>query len=252
VNVVVVGASRGIGRCLAVWLGQHGNRVALLARREDRLATAAVDAGAGAIAVRADATDPASCERAIDRCVERLGSIDALVYAAGSGPLAPIEQVDAATWHQTFATNVVGASLVTAAALPHLVARRGVAIYLSSVTASTGPPWPGLAAYSVTKAALERLVDAWRAEHPEVGFSRVVVGDCAGGDGPAATGFADSWDPDLAARFAVLWRQRNLLSGALVDVADVCRAVDGVLHLGADATVPVVLVLPRGRAEPTG
>ena len=48
-----------------------------------------------------------------------------------------------------FDTNVVGAALVTAAALPHLAASNGVAVYLSSVSASLTPPWPGLGAYTV-------------------------------------------------------------------------------------------------------
>ena len=45
--------------------------------------------------------------------------------------------------------------------------------------------WASTATYAVSKAALDKLVDAWRAKHPEVGFTRVVVGDCGGGDGDA-------------------------------------------------------------------
>jgi len=68
------------------------------------------------------------------------------------------------------------------------------------VSASLNPPYPGLGAYAVSKAALDKLVEAWRAEHPEVGFTRLVVGDCAGGDGDSRTEFNQSWDPDLAAK----------------------------------------------------
>ena len=96
-----------------------------------------------------------------------------------------------------FATNVTGASIVTAAALPHLKASSGVAMYLSSVSASQTPPWPGLGSYAVSKAALDKLVEAWRAEHPDVGFTRVIVGECGGGEGEAMTGFADGWDREL-------------------------------------------------------
>ena len=112
-----------------------------------------------------------------------LGGIDALVYATGIGPLARIDETDADTWRNVFDTNVTGAALVTTAAIEHLTASAGAAIYLSSVSASLTPPWPGLAAYAVSKAALDKLVEAWRAEHPEVGFTRLVVGDCAGGEG---------------------------------------------------------------------
>ena len=99
---------------------------------------------------------------------------------------------DAATWRRAFDTNVIRASLVTAAAVPHLMASGGAAAYLSSVSASVTPPWPGLGAYAVSKAALDTLVEAWRAEHPEIGFTRVVVGDCAGGEGFSTTEFINA------------------------------------------------------------
>ncbi len=83
------------------------------------------------------------------------------------------------TWRRVFDTNVIGAAIVTSAAIEHLTASGGTAAYLSSVSASLTPPWPGLGAYAVSKAALDKLVEAWRAEHPTVGFTRVVVGDCA-------------------------------------------------------------------------
>ena len=81
------------------------------------------------------------------------------------------------TWRRIFDTNVIGASLATAAAIPHLTASAGKAVYLSSDAGGFGPPWPGLGAYGVSKAALERLVEAWRAEHPDVGFTSLIVGD---------------------------------------------------------------------------
>ncbi len=84
-----------------------------------------------------------------------LGGIDALVYATGIGPLGRLADTDAETWRRTFDTNVIGAALVTAAAIPHLTESRGVAAYLSSVNGSLTPPWPGLGAYAVSKAALE-------------------------------------------------------------------------------------------------
>src|SRR5690606_23247713 len=130
-------------------------------------------------------------------------------------PLGPLEAFTADTWRTVFDTNVIGASLVTAAALPHLVASSGTAAYLSSVSASQTPPWRGLGAYATSKAALEKLVDAWRVEHPEVGFTTVVVGECGGGEGDGLTGFADEWDADLAAGFVTDWVQRGYMTGAL-------------------------------------
>ena len=84
-----------------------------------------------------------------------LGGIDALRLRPGIGPLGPARRHRPDTWRRTFDTNVIGAALVTAAAVPHLTASRGVAAYLSSVSASLTPPWPGLGSYAVSKAALE-------------------------------------------------------------------------------------------------
>lgn len=244
-KIVVVGASSGLGRCLASGLARRGAAVGLLARRRDLLEAAAREAGPDAFAVPCDVTDEAGAKGAVVEAAERLGGLDALVYATGIGPLARIEDLDAATWQRAFETNVIGASVVTAAALPYLAQSRGTAAYLTTVSASQTPPWPGLAAYAVSKAALDKLIDAWRAEHPALGFTRVVVGECAGGEGDSMTQFAAGWDPDLAAHFAPLWVQRNYMTGALMDVEDLIRVVDSVLRCDPMAGVPSVVVSAR-------
>jgi NAD(P)-dependent dehydrogenase (short-subunit alcohol dehydrogenase family) len=245
VRTVVVGASSGLGRCIGVGLARRGTQVALLARRRGRLDDAAKEAGPGALVVECDVTDEQSCRSAIASAAAGLGGIDALVYAPGIGPLAKLVDTDAETWARVFATNVTGASLVTAAALPHLSESTGAALYLSSVSASQTPPWPGLGAYAVSKAALDKLVDAWRGEHPDVGFTRLVVGDCAGGEGDAMTGFADGWDPELAAEVAPTWVARNYMAGALMDVDRLVAMVDALLREGATLNVPSITVAPR-------
>lgn len=250
-RTVVVGASSGLGRSIAVGLGQAGEQVALLARRHDRLVEAAREAGPGALAVRCDVTDEASCRAAVEEAAQGLGGIDGLLYATGVGPLAKLVDVDAATWRHAFDTNVTGASLVTAAALPYLAESSGVAAYLSSVSASLTPPWPGLGAYAVSKAALDTLVEAWRNEHPEVGFTRIVVGDCAGGEGASGTEFPNAWDMELAAELHPVWSARQYLSGSLLDVRELVRVVDAVLRCDATACIPTVAVVPRpGQGPP--
>jgi NAD(P)-dependent dehydrogenase (short-subunit alcohol dehydrogenase family) len=244
-KVVVVGASSGLGRCIAVGLGRRGESVALMARRRSRLEDAAAEAGAGAIAVECDVTDESSCARAVEEAAQGLGGIDALVYATGIGHLVRIADTDAATWRSVFDTNVIGASLVTAAALPYLEASEGTAVYLSSVSASHTPPWPGLGAYAVSKAALEKLVEAWRAEHPRIGFTRVTVGDCAGGEGDAMTGFNADWDMDLVTEMAPIWLAREYIAGALLEVNELVAVVENILRLGSSASVPTVAVVPR-------
>src|SRR4051812_3301427 len=244
-RTVVVGASSGLGRCIGVGLGQRGAQVALLARRRARLEAAALEAGPGTLSIECDVTDEASVASAIGKAAADLGGIDALVYTPGIGALGRLVDTDAATWRKVFDTNVIGAALVTTAALPHLRASGGTAVYLSSVSASLTPPWPGLGAYGVSKAALDKLVEAWRVEHPDVGFTRCVVGDCAGGEGDGMTGFADDWDMDLLMQFHPTWTARGLVAGSLIDVKDLVTAVDALLRGGASLSVPSITLAPR-------
>ncbi len=244
-RVIVIGASSGLGRCIATGLARRGDQVAVMARRQEMLVEAAKEAGPGTLAIACDVTDQDSCRRAIDEAAEGLGGIDALVYTVGVGHLARLVDTDAETWRSTFDTNVIGAALVTAAAIPHLTESGGVAAYLSSVSASMTPPWPGLGAYAVSKAALDKLVEAWRAEHPRLGFTRVVVGDCAGGDGDSMTQFASRWDMSLFGELHATWAARSYLSGTVMDVENLVHTVHHVLHLGGDTIVSSVIVAPR-------
>ena len=227
-----------------VW-AERGARVALMARRKDRLEDAAGQAGPDSLAFPCDVTDESSCRSAVEEAALGLGGIDALVYATGIGPLARLADTDAQTWRRVFDTNVIGASLITSAALPHLTASQGTAAYLSSISASQTPPWPGLGAYAVSKAALDKLVEAWQAEHPLIGFTRVTVGDCAGGEGDAMTGFNADWDMDLMTEMAPIWLAREYIAGALLEVDELVRMIDTLLRSGASASIPTIAVVPR-------
>jgi NAD(P)-dependent dehydrogenase (short-subunit alcohol dehydrogenase family) len=245
---VIVGASSGLGRCIGIGLGRQGVDVALLARRKERLESAVAEAGDTAVAIECDVTDEASCRAAIDKAAAELGGIDGLIYTPGIGPLRKLADMDAETWRNVFDTNVTGAAITAAAALPHLQASAGRAIFLSSVSGSMTPTWPGLGAYNVSKAALDKLVEAWRGENPEIGFTCLIVGDCAGGEGDAMTGFADGWDMDLAAEVAPIWMERKLLSGSLFDVDDLVKTIDVLLNSGPTVTVPSITLYPRPTA----
>jgi NAD(P)-dependent dehydrogenase (short-subunit alcohol dehydrogenase family) len=225
--------------------GRARAQVALLARRRDRLEDAAREAGPGAIPIVCDVTDEQSCLTAVSEAATALGRINGLVYSTGAGVMAKLVDTDAATWSRLFATNVTGAALVTAAALPHLARARGAAVYLSSVSASLTPPWPMLGAYATTKAALYKLVEAWRGEYPEVGFTRLAVGDCGGGVGDGATEFAAAFDPDLFTEALNVWVARGYMNGGVIDEADLVHAVDAVLRNGSSSTVPSLTLAPR-------
>lgn len=252
-KTVVIGASSGLGRCIAVGLAQRGDDVALLARRLERTQAAAREAGeAGpaAIAVECDVTDEASCQAAIAAAAEGLGGIDNLVYTPAISPLVRLVDTDADTWRRVFDTNVIGASVATAAAVPHLAAASGKAIYLSSDTGGYTPPWPGLGAYGVSKAALERLVEVWRAEHPEIGFTCLIVGECAGGEGDARTAMNVGWDRDLAMKAYPLWLSGGRMPGKLMPVEDLVNVVSTILRTDPATSIPIVVA--RGASAAGG
>ncbi|MGA7052476.1 MAG: SDR family oxidoreductase [Mycobacterium sp.] len=244
-RVAVVGASSGLGRCIGIGLAEKGAQVAFLARRHDRLINAAKEAGNGAAAVVCDVTDASSCQRAMSEVVDAFGGLDAMVYTSGRGILSPVEDVTAEQWAQLFATNVTGASLATAAAAPHLAAAGGSAIYLSSLSASYSTPWPLLGAYSVSKAALDKLVEAWRLEHPGIGFTRLAVGDSFGGEGDSQTEFNKNWDPEAMESAIRLWMDDGYMQGGLIDANHLVEMVHSVLHCGNSSFIPYLTMAAR-------
>jgi NADP-dependent 3-hydroxy acid dehydrogenase YdfG len=88
---VVTGASSGIGAATARALAAEGYRVALLARRLDRITTLADELGNGSIAIEADVTDRDSIVAAADRVRQELGTADALINNAGVMLLGPFD-----------------------------------------------------------------------------------------------------------------------------------------------------------------
>jgi len=200
-RALVVGASSGIGREVAVQLGAGGARVVVAARRAERLEEIVAEIGGDAAGVVCDVRDPAQCDAVVAAAVEHLGGLDAVVYATAVDPLVRLIDTDLERWREVYETNVFGASLVTRAALAPLVESGGRMVYISAT--SVGRPLPGMGAYETSKAALDELVRAWRGEHPEIGFSNVAVGNTLG------TEVYQSWDSDLLAELSPVWEARG-------------------------------------------
>jgi NAD(P)-dependent dehydrogenase (short-subunit alcohol dehydrogenase family) len=196
-RILIVGASSGIGRVLGLQAAAAGASVAFAARRAAMVEDAAKTAGGGAIGLVCDVRDEASCASVVADAVGAFGGLDAVVYSTAIDLLVRIAEADAALWRDTFATNVFGAALVTAAALPHLRASKGRAVYVSA--SSVDRPLPGMGVYASSKAALETMVRAWQAEHPELAFANVRIGSALG------TGVTDSWDRELLYELSATW-----------------------------------------------
>jgi NAD(P)-dependent dehydrogenase (short-subunit alcohol dehydrogenase family) len=237
-RILVVGASSGVGRALGLAASAAGARVAFAARRLERLEQAAREAGTDALALRCDVRDEAECREAVRAAVEAFGGLDALIYATGLSPLSMLETASAEEWREVLAANVTGASLVTAAALPALRRSHGRALYISSY--SVRMPLPGLGLYRVSKVALDALIECWRMEHPDVDFTRILVGNTSGTD------FAAAWSPERLKQALDVWVKRNLFPAATMMPLDVlCEAVLPVLALRG--YVDDIAVMPRTR-----
>jgi NAD(P)-dependent dehydrogenase (short-subunit alcohol dehydrogenase family) len=233
--VLVVGASAGIGRVIGQRLAGAGAHVAFAARRKAVCEEAAKEAGGTAIGVACDVSVEKQCEQAVAETVEGLGGLDDVVYSAGAISIIALAQADADWWRRTFDTNVLGAALITKYALPHLKESTGSAVYLSSIS-SIGTAWPGIGVYTSTKAALNRMVETWRSEHPEVGFTRVYVGPTA----DAGTG--SEYDMS-AADHMVRWPGLGVQSGGMCTPACISEAVE--LVLSSNSRVWDVTVVPK-------
>jgi 3-oxoacyl-[acyl-carrier protein] reductase len=178
---LVTGAGRGIGRAIAVRLGQDGYAVGLTARSEtqlDETAKLVEDAGGRPVAVVADVTDPADVTRVCDHVVERLGEVDVLVNnAAYAGPMRPFWDMDAAQWRSALETNILGPVYFLQALLPVMMRRHhGYVININSLQGSN--PHGSPLAYAVSKAGLIRLTDGLASQLADSG---VVVFDLSPG-----------------------------------------------------------------------
>ena len=164
---VITGASSGIGEATARALAASGYRLALLARRADRIKALADELGNGSIAIQADVTDRESIVRAAGRVKAELGGTDVLVNNAGIMLLAPFTDEGHDDHRRMIEANLLGAITVTEVFLDQLRDGGGDLVNLSSVAGRTARP--GNAVYAATKWGINGWSESLRQElrrHP--------------------------------------------------------------------------------------
>lgn len=169
----ITGASRGIGRALAVAALERGDRVIAAARS---ISLGAFDARHHdrVLALPLDVTDRASVHRAIDDAITQVGRIDVVVNNAGTMSMGMIEEFTETEARAQFEVNLFGAIWVTQAVLPHLRAQRsGHIVQISSIAALGGFASTGM--YSASKFALEGMSEALAAEAASFGVKVTIV-----------------------------------------------------------------------------
>ncbi len=172
-HALVTGASRGIGRAIALGYAQEGADVALASRDAAALEQlrAEIEAlGRRAFVITTDVTDPVSVAAMVDRAIDQLGSIDVLVNnAGGSSYMGPFTTLRFSGWEKTMRLNLDSIVHACQAVGPHMLERgSGSIINVASVASLVGTP--ELAPYGASKAAVLSLTKTLAIEWGSAGI----------------------------------------------------------------------------------
>ena len=160
---LVTGASSGIGEATARALADAGARLAILARRAERLERLAREIGSETLVLEADVGDPEQARTAVERTVAELGRLDTLVNNAGVMLLGPIAGADTEDWRRMMGVNVLGLMYATHAALPLMKAQgSGHVVNVSSVAGRTARAGSG--GYNASKWGVGAFSESLRQE----------------------------------------------------------------------------------------
>jgi NADP-dependent 3-hydroxy acid dehydrogenase YdfG len=234
---LVTGASSGIGRATALALAGAGAKVAVVARRADRLANVVAQieaAGGEALAVPATITAEDDAARSVADTVEHFGRLDILVNAAGMTQVGRVEEANLADWREVHDINFWAALYMARAAIPALKIRGGDIVNISS-TAGRRAAGATFGPYSTSKFALTALNDGLRAE---VGAAGIRV--CIVEPGATETEIADAIK-NPAVREGT---RAHITKGGAMQPEDIASAILFAVTLPARANVSQICVRP--------
>jgi len=233
-TALITGASSGIGAAIALEMAALGWKLAIGARRADRLAETAEQARAqGAAKVYAgdlDVTDDASVARFFDASEAALGTADVIVNNAGASRFHWLEETDPRWLRSEVETNLIGPMAVTHRALTPLLAAGMDGDIVMMTSDAARRPRPGQLAYGASKAGLENYSEALNLALEGTGI-RVIKLRL----GPALSEFAMNWDlaPEATQKRTEYWasfglRDARMLAQenlSILTAEDVARAV---------------------------
>lgn len=175
--VIITGASSGIGKWLALRLASQGAKVAIAARRVERLEEVAAECrshGGQALVVPTDVGDEAQCKNLIEKTVAAFGRLDMLINNAGLAVVALLrEYTDLRLFRHVVDVNFYGAVHCTYYALPHIMQSKGRIVAVSSLGGKGGLPFN--TSYTASKYALHGFYDSLRMEMQPHGVSVTVI-----------------------------------------------------------------------------
>ena len=162
--VIIAGGSGALGRTVVPAFITAGARV-VSAGREPALARTE-----NHVTMKADVTNEADCRRLVEDVVRKEGRLDAVANLVGGFAMGRLVETDAALWHRMLTMNLTAAFLLSKTALPHMLERRTGRIVHVAARAAIDP-FPGAAAYVVSKAGLAALIRALATEVADSGVT---------------------------------------------------------------------------------
>lgn len=230
--VLLTGASSGIGAGIARELGAAGARLALGARRTDRLEALAAEIGGDVLTRRLDVTDQADVMAFAKAARERFGSVDVIVNNAGIMPLSLMASLKVGEWERMVDVNIKGVLYGIAAVLPDMTARgSGHIINIASIGALQVSPTA--AVYCATKYAVRAISDGLRQENERIRVTCIHPG-------VVESELADTITDPVAAEAMKTYRAVALQPDAIG------RAVRYAIEQPDDVDVSEIVVRPLG------
>ncbi|MCB1139470.1 MAG: SDR family NAD(P)-dependent oxidoreductase [Leptospiraceae bacterium] len=206
-RALVTGASRGIGRAIALALAREGATVALLARSKETLETVRMEIegqGGRALVYPVDATDSRSLRRTLDQVVTDLGGVDILINNAGVGTFKPLEQMNESESEAPVALPFA-AAVVASHHLIRSMLSRGEG-HIVNLTSPAGYfPFPFMVPYTAARFAITGLSYSLHEEYRKRGIGVTLLCPAQVDTGYFKSNDADmGWYPRLARAFPVL------------------------------------------------
>ncbi len=163
--VIITGSRMGIGKTLAIKLGELGANVVINARNAEGLNKTIqelTDKGYEVIAVSGDVSKIDDCEKLINETVKKYGRIDVLINNAGLSAKGMLENCDLATYKKMIDVNLLGSVYTTKLALPYIKESKGSILFVSSLAGINGLPY--YSSYSASKMALTAVAESLKIE----------------------------------------------------------------------------------------
>jgi NADP-dependent 3-hydroxy acid dehydrogenase YdfG len=239
---LVTGASSGIGEATARTLAARGAKVALVARRADRLeklASEIADQGHTALAIEADITDQEQAVAAVERTVGDFGRLDVLVNNAGVMLLGPMAGAPTEEWDRMVDINVKGLLYASHAAIPHLLkaakdSPREVTdiVNISSVAGRVASAGAGV--YNLTKFGVGAVSESMRQELSRQGVRITIVEP-----GAVSTELVDHLRPEIRPHVASRFDDIKTL-----EAHDIAEAIEYAVTRPAHVSINEILIRP--------